>query len=108
MTVRVRQLPDDEVEIVPSGEIDIDTAHEIRDTITRLLTDRPRRIALNLRAVSFMDSVGISSLVAGFQAASVTGAKLVVTDLSPAVHRTLWVTGLHGLFGAPTPSLATG
>lgn len=107
LTVRVRRLSADEVEIAPDGEIDIESAHDVRDAINAQLTaDRPARISLNMRAVSFIDSVGISALVAGFQAAGVAGTKLVVTHPSAVVHRTLWVTGLHGLFGAPEPALA--
>jgi len=53
--------------------------------------------------VTFIDSVGISALVAAFQLASVSGVKLVVTRPSRFAHRQLWVTGLLGLFGAPQP-----
>lgn len=90
------------VEISPRGDIDVDTAHEVREAVAGLLArSRPFRIELNLRAVTFIDSVGISALVAGFQTAEVSGVKLVVTRPSRFVHRQLWVTGLLGLFGAP-------
>ena len=92
------------VEISPRGEIDVDIAHEVRDAVAEVLTrSRPFRIELNLRVVTFIDSVGISALVAGFQTAEVSGVKLVVTQPSRFVHRQLWVTGLLGLFGAPEP-----
>lgn len=94
-----------EVEISPRGEIDVDTAHEVREAVAAVMADqRPTQINLNLREVSFIDSVGISALVAGFQAAEVGGVKLVVTEPSRFVHRQLWVTGLLGLFGAPEPA----
>ncbi|GGK28537.1 hypothetical protein GCM10010124_21530 [Pilimelia terevasa] len=106
MTAEVRRHPDGTVEIAFGGEIDIETAHEISDAVTQILhTEQPPRIALNMRAVTFIDSVGISALVACFQAAGVSGTALVVAEPSPNVHRTLWVTGLHGLFGAPEPAL---
>lgn len=92
------------VEIAPRGEIDVDTAGEVRDAVATVLTQsRPSRIELNMRLVSFIDSMGISALVAGFQTAEVSGVKLVVTEPSRFVHRQLWVTGLLGLFGAPEP-----
>jgi anti-sigma B factor antagonist len=94
-----------EVEISPRGEIDVDTAHEVREAVTAAMkNERPAQISLNLREVSFIDSVGISALVSGFQAAEVSGVKLVVTEPSRFVHRQLWVTGLLGLFGAPEPA----
>jgi anti-anti-sigma factor len=93
------------VEIAPRGEIDVETAHEVRDAVAGQLSDsRPVRIELNLRQVTFIDSVGISALVAAFQITSVGGVKLVVTKPSRFAHRQLWVTGLLGLFGAPQPS----
>lgn len=92
------------VEIAPRGEIDVDTAYEVREAIVGLLAKgRPPRIELNMRLVSFIDSVGISAMVAGFQTAEVSGVKLIVTEPSRFVHRQLWVTGLLGLFGAPEP-----
>lgn len=99
--------PDGVVEIAPRGEIDVDTAHEVREAVAAVLTKgRPTRIELNMRLVTFIDSVGISAMVAGFQTAEVSGVKLVVTEPSRFVHRQLWVTGLLGLFGAPEPYYA--
>ncbi|GAA4451743.1 hypothetical protein GCM10023170_039610 [Phytohabitans houttuyneae] len=95
------------VEIAPRGEIDVDTAHEVREAVAAVLTkSRPSRIELNMRLVTFIDSVGISAMVAGFQTAEVSGVKLLVTEPSRFVHRQLWVTGLLGLFGAPEPYFA--
>jgi anti-anti-sigma factor len=99
--------PDGVVEIAPRGEIDVDTAHEVREAVAAVLTKgRPSRIELNMRLVTFIDSVGISAMVAGFQTAEVSGVKLLVTEPSRFVHRQLWVTGLLGLFGAPEPYFA--
>jgi anti-anti-sigma factor len=95
---------DGTVEISPRGEIDVDTAYEVREAIAGVLAKgRPSRIELNMRLVTFIDSVGISAMVAGFQTAEVSDVKLVVTEPSRFVHRQLWVTGLLGLFGAPEP-----
>lgn len=100
-------LSDGTVEIAPRGEIDVDTAYEVKEAVAEVLAKHnPARIELNMRLVSFIDSVGISAMVAGFQTAEVSGVKLVVTEPSRFVHRQLWVTGLLGLFGAPEPYYA--
>ncbi len=92
------------VEIIPRGEVDVDTAHEVREAVAAVLAaGRPDRIELDMHLVTFIDSVGISAMVAAFQLASVGGVQLVVTRPSRFVHRQLWVTGLLGLFGAPDP-----
>jgi anti-sigma B factor antagonist len=105
LSITTTKLFSGEVEISPKGEIDVDTAHEVREAVAAAMsTAAPTQINLNLREVSFIDSVGISALVAGFQAAKVGGVKLIVTQPSRFVHRQLWVTGLLGLFGAPEPA----
>jgi anti-anti-sigma factor len=92
------------VEVAPEGEIDVENAYEIREAVAAQLTGaRPSRIELNMQHVTFIDSVGISALVAAFQLASVSDIKLVVTRPSRFAHRQLWVAGLLGLFGSPTP-----
>ena len=92
------------VEIAPRGEIDVDSAHEVREAVAAVLSaSRPGRIELDMHLVTFLDSVVISAMVAAFQLASVGGVELAVTRPSRFVHRQLWVTGLLGLFGAPDP-----
>ena len=109
LSIITTRLAAEVVEIAPRGEIDVDTAGEIRDAVAAVLAQyRPSRIELNMRLVSFIDSVGISALVAGFQTAEVSGVKLVITEPSRFVHRQLWVTGLLGLFGSPDPHPAAG
>ena len=104
LSIVTSTLPGGVIEIAPRGEIDVDTAHEVREAIAEALTTcRPTRIHLNMRLVTFIDSVGISVLVAGFQTAAVSDVPLVVTEPSRFVHRQLWVSGLLGLFGAPEP-----
>src|SRR3954451_392851 len=98
-------LADGVVEVSPSGEIDVENAYEVREAVAAQLSDpQLARIELNLHDVTFIDSVGISALVAAFQLAAVSEVKLIVTRPSRFAHRQLWVTGLLGLFGNPQPA----
>jgi len=104
LSITTSALADGAVEVAPLGEIDVENAYEIREAVAgQLAGPHPNRIELNLRHVTFIDSVGISALVAAFQLASVSGVRLVVTRPSRFAHRQLWVTGLLGLFGSPQP-----
>ena len=104
LSIMTSTLADGVVEVSPSGEIDVENAYEIREAVaTQLAESRPARIELNMQAVTFIDSVGISALVAAFQLAAVSDVKLIVTRPSRFAHRQLWVTGLLGLFGNPQP-----
>ena len=105
LPITTRQLADGTVEIVPSGEIDLDNAHVMRDAVNDVLTTTtPGCIVLDLRRVMLIDSIGIGILVACFHAAAASGVKLVVSHPSPTVYRQLWVSGLVGLFGCAEPS----
>lgn len=104
LSIMTSTLADDVVEVAPQGEIDVENAYEIREAVgAQLAEGRCSRIELNMQDVTFIDSVGISALVAAFQLAAVSDVKLVVTRPSRFAHRQLWVTGLLGLFGNPQP-----
>lgn len=104
LSIMTSTLADDVVEVSPSGEIDVENAYEIREAVAKQLAERrPTRIELNMQDVTFIDSVGISALVAAFQLAAVSEVRLIVTRPSRFAHRQLWVTGLLGLFGNPLP-----
>ncbi|GAA4599305.1 anti-anti-sigma factor [Actinoplanes octamycinicus] len=104
LSITTSTLADGAVEVSPRGEIDVENAYEIREAVAAQLADRsPARIELNMQHVTFIDSVGISALVAAFQLAGVSGVKVVVTHPSRFAHKQLWVTGLLGLFGNPQP-----
>jgi anti-anti-sigma factor len=92
------------VEIIVSGEMDLQNANELREAIGEcLVTSRPALIRVDLGRVSFIDSVAVGALVAGYQTAAVSGVRLVITNPSEFVYRTLFISGVVGLFGAPRP-----
>ncbi|MFU8875515.1 STAS domain-containing protein [Micromonospora sp. SL4-19] len=102
--MKIQAVPGGSVELALHGELDSDGAYLVREGIAEILTKgRPRRIEVNMRAVSFVDAAGISALVAAFQVAEAVGTRLVVTEPSRFVHHELWDAGVLGLFGAPEP-----
>jgi anti-anti-sigma factor len=103
LPITSRQLGDGTVEIAPSGEIDLDNAHVLRDAVNDALGGSLERICLDLQRVMLIDSIGIGILVACFHTAAASGVKLVVSHPSPTVYRQLWVSGLVGLLGCAEP-----
>ena len=104
LPITTRQLADGTVEIAPSGEIDLDNAHVMRDAVNDALTSTtPGKICLDLARVMLIDSIGIGILVACFHAAAASGVRLVVSHPSPTVYRQLWISGLVGLLGCVEP-----
>ena len=104
LPITTRQLADGTVEIAPTGEIDLDNAHILRDAVNAALNaGTPGRICVDLQRVMLIDSIGIGILVACFHAAAASGVRLVVSHPSPTVYRQLWVSGLVGLLGCAEP-----
>jgi anti-sigma B factor antagonist len=77
----------------PSGEIDIATTDEFRETLLDAL-ERARMVAVDFSEVTFMDSSGISVIVAGIKHTRDHGGRLVLVALTKRVRFVLNVTGM--------------
>lgn len=92
------------VRIAFAGEIDIATAGLILPAVTDAVRDhRPRQVDIDLSAVVFMASSGITALLRSQAYAADSGCRLVVTNPAPMVHDLLQLTGLLQTFGIPHP-----
>ncbi len=80
--------------MVVRGELDLDSAGSLRDALQSPEAQVPS-VVLDLRAVTFIDSSGLSVVVAHHQRASSTGQRFVVAvGGAPAVQRLFDLTGL--------------
>ena len=70
----------------------------LRARLKQLLAAGQRHLILNLGEVSYLDSVGLSSLVAGFTSARKAGGNLKLLHLPRGVHQLLQVTRLSTVF----------
>jgi len=107
-SITTRRLPGGVVEIVPHGEIDLETAPELRGAVdAAFAAEQPELIRIDLSEVAFVDSVGISALVGSYHTANVRGTHLTVTAPSEFVYKQLYISGVVGLFGVPHPRAAS-
>lgn len=105
MPISSARLMDGSFQISVRGEIDLDNAYLIREAVDGALNgDRPSRIVIDLAGVTMIDSVGIGTLVSCFHTAAASTVRLLVTGPSTMVYRQLWISGLVGLLGLPTPT----
>jgi anti-anti-sigma factor len=79
--------------LTPEGSVDLVSRQQLVDAGREVLNDH-HSLTLNLRAVEFMDSVGIGALVELSKAAASTGATFAVVEPSRPVERVLAVAGL--------------
>jgi len=93
--VSQRVLDDGTVMIELRGELDVAVNDALRDVLVDTITTRrPPCVVVNLRHVVFIDSTGMSALVAGYHAAKSAGARYEVREMAPFVEKQLRATGL--------------
>jgi anti-sigma B factor antagonist len=77
--------------VLVSGELDVAAAPELKTCLAGLAHDD---VALDLAAVTFMDSSGISVLIAAHRQSADLGRRFTLRSLSPAVAKVLKITGV--------------
>jgi anti-anti-sigma factor len=81
-----------------SGDLDLEVAPTLRELLTRV-GDGLASVTVDLSAVSFLDSVGISVLLAAYQRLDRSAVSFALVA-SPRVLRTLTIAGVADVLGA--------
>src|SRR3954464_11789447 len=84
--------------VVARGELDIETVVPLRTALDELSAAGWDHLVLDLREITFIDSMGLSLLLEADRAARLTGRSFAIVDGSPAVARLLAVVGLTDHF----------
>ena len=96
MTISVRECGAARV-VDLEGEVDLGTSPNLRRTLFDLLGKTPK-LALNLRALRYIDSSGIATLIEVLHDAQRLGKEFVLFGLSPAVHDAFRLTHVNRVF----------
>jgi anti-anti-sigma factor len=75
------------------GELDLDTVRELEAAIQEIRGDGATDLVLDLRGLTFMDSAGLTLLIALSQASARDGFTLGIVPDSAPVQRLLELTG---------------
>ena len=92
-------VSDDAARLVITGEVDCSTAPRLRHALDTAFARHPRTVTVDLEAVTFLDSAGLSTLAIAHRTAVGQGARMRVLVGTRAVARALQVTGLWDLLG---------
>jgi anti-sigma B factor antagonist len=92
-----RSLGPDGVCVAVAGEVDVDTAPRMRQALAAALQEASQ-VVVDLGAVTFLDSSGLSALIAAQQGADAAGVTLRLRHPAPVVRRLLALTGMDVLF----------
>jgi anti-sigma B factor antagonist len=77
-----------------AGELDLATADAVRSELEAIEADAPETTVVDLSALRFIDSTGLSVLFNAVERAAADGRRITFTRSSPEVERTLRLTGL--------------
>lgn len=81
--------------VKPEGELDQDSAKEMREIIDREITIKKiKNLVLDFNKVSFMDSSGIGVIAGRYKLIASLGGKTMLIRANPQVDKILELSGL--------------
>ena len=81
------------------GDIDLYNSPEVRKALLEALREkRAQRVVVNLKAVRYIDSSGVASLVEGLKVSRELGSRFILFGLSPAAREVLELSRLIRVF----------
>ncbi len=89
---------EDGVLLAPKGEIDLSRSPALRQTITRVQEDRPRRLVIDLSGVPYMDSSGVATLIEAMRTAQESDGQLIICGLQDKVRSIFEIARLDMVF----------
>jgi anti-sigma B factor antagonist len=101
------QVVDDGTVVIDlRGELDVAVNDALRDLLVDTIrTRRPPCLVVNMQHVVFIDSTGMSALIAGYHAAKSAGVRYEVRQPAPFIEKQLRATGLYELLTPPPEQL---
>lgn len=84
--------------VLVRGDLDLTTSRVLGEALERALDDG-NSVVLDLSAVTFIDSTGLSTLIRALRQSESNGGALALSPNLPAqIRRVFEITGLNGLF----------
>ena len=80
------------------GEIDINTAPDMKKSFDKMISKREPKIIVNFSKVTYVDSSGLATLVEILKNMRSYGGKMKLTNLSPKIKSLFEITKLEKLF----------
>ncbi|HEY3842794.1 MAG TPA: STAS domain-containing protein [Acidimicrobiales bacterium] len=80
--------------VMLEGELDLSTSPQLYEEFAALARDGIKHVALNLAELKFMDSSGLSAIIAEHKRAEAMGGELIIFSPRAKVRRLFELTGL--------------
>ena len=85
--------------MVVQGEIDLSTAPELREAIGKAIEQGADKLAIDLRDVSFMDSMGLGVLIGARRRLHESGRQFALICADGPCLRVIEISGVANLLG---------
>jgi anti-anti-sigma factor len=107
LSIHTRPSGQRELTLTLQGEIDYESAQDLRAEVTSALNRSVDTLVINLAAVTFIDSTGIGTLVVARRICHGCGVTLHIREPNPFIARLFAVVGVCDVLGLPAPAGAT-
>jgi anti-sigma B factor antagonist len=84
--------------IAVSGEIDVATAPQLRESLHRVIAQGEATVVLDLLGVTFLDSTALGVLVGALKRCRELGGELHLVVADPRILKIFEITGLTNVF----------
>ena len=101
MALKVRSLfseRNDRWEVKVIGEVDIDSAEELKFKLVDLLSEKNRSIIINAQDMDYIDSTGLGMLIGIVKRLKSEDNDLIIASPKPGIMKLLTITGLDKVF----------
>lgn len=97
LQIRVRKLREIPV-IELNGEVDAYTCARLREAMISAIEDGGASLVVNMRAVDYIDSSGLGTLVGGLKRVAERKGKIALCCTNPQIRKVFDITGLVKVF----------
>ncbi|SEF63821.1 anti-sigma B factor antagonist [Thermomonospora echinospora] len=98
LTTTLRLHPAGPHVLTVTGELDHHTAPRLRTALEEIELEAGSALVIDLSAVTYCDSTGITVLVTAYHRTQAEGASLALAGLTPDLTRVFTVVGLDQIF----------
>lgn len=85
-------------EVSLEGEIDIFNSDDIKSALLTLLSEKEQNVVIDCKNLSYIDSTGLSALVAMLKKVKSYSGIITLKNLLPNVYKVIKITNLDKLF----------
>ena len=98
MKVQIREVQTEVKAALFEGDLDFHSSPEVRSELSKLADSQTKKIIIDLKKVSYIDSSGLATFVELFQRMKRYGGELVLFNLTQGVRSVFEIAKLDSVF----------